>query len=101
MNGISQRVHRVEWQSVFPWLHLFRAFWIAIDLRKLFLAGSALLLVGLGDYCLGQLSSLLMRPDGLQSREPAAVSTESFWPWLTKTQMDVKTSQPAFSASQK
>jgi len=87
MNGVSQRVNRVEWHQVFPWLRLFRAFWIAIDLRKLFLAAAALLLVAVGDFCLDRVSVVLARPDSSLSRVQSPVKTQSVWPWLSESQM--------------
>ena len=38
-----------NFHQMFPWLHLFRAFRIAIDLRKLMLAGLGLMLISLGN----------------------------------------------------
>lgn len=93
MNGVSQRVTRVEWHQVFPWLQLFRAFWIAIDLRKIFLAAAALLLIGVGDFCLSRLSQVLARPDSSLSREQSPAETQAVWPWLS-------TSWPWLSSSQ-
>jgi hypothetical protein len=52
--------HPVQFESIpyrrlFPWLHLTRAFWIATDIRKLVLAGAALMLVSAGSLVFDKL----------------------------------------------
>jgi hypothetical protein len=39
----------IEYRRVFPWIHLFRAFRIAVDLRKMVLASAALVALFAGD----------------------------------------------------
>ena len=39
----------IRFRRVFPWLHLFRGFWIAADVRKLLLAATGLLLISAGN----------------------------------------------------
>lgn len=48
-------VESIRFRRMFPWLHLFRTFWIAADLRKLVLAGIALLLIASGEWVVDQL----------------------------------------------
>ena len=42
-------LQRIDYRRLFPWLHLFRAFRIAIDPRKLILAGMALVSLAAGE----------------------------------------------------
>ncbi len=44
-----------SYRRLFPWLHLFRAFQIAVDLRKMTLAGLGLISISAGQWCIGQL----------------------------------------------
>lgn len=60
----------ILWRRHFPWLHLFRAFRIAIDPRKLLLAGVAMLFLSAGELGIDRL------PFAPQD-EPAAMQ----WPW--------------------
>ena len=48
MAETSVQVENIRYRRLFPWLHLTRAFWIATDIRKLFLAATALMLVSAG-----------------------------------------------------
>ncbi len=45
----------INYPRVFPWVHLFRAFWIAIDVRKLLLAAAGLLVMSTGTLLLDRL----------------------------------------------
>lgn len=45
----------VRFRRVFPWLHLFRGFWIAADVRKLLLAAAGVLLLSAGNSLIDQL----------------------------------------------
>jgi hypothetical protein len=42
-------LQRIDYRGLFPWVHLFRAFQIAIDPRKLILAGMALVALAAGE----------------------------------------------------
>ncbi|MCH7988628.1 MAG: hypothetical protein IID46_05675 [Planctomycetes bacterium] len=42
-------LQRIDYRRLFPWVHLFRAFRIAIDPRKLILAGMALVSLAVGE----------------------------------------------------
>jgi hypothetical protein len=46
---------RIEYARVFPWVHLFRAFRIAIDPRKLLLAALGVILLALGNWLIAHL----------------------------------------------
>ena len=61
-----------SYRRLFPWLHLFRAFRIALDMRKLLLAGVAVLLVSAGEWVCARLPSAPKAGDAAASR---------FWPW--------------------
>ena len=39
MLDTGAHVESIAFRRVFPWLHLFRAFGIAVDIRKIMLAG--------------------------------------------------------------
>jgi hypothetical protein len=41
-------LREVVWQEIFPWLSLFRTFWLALDVRKLLLAAAAIVLIAAG-----------------------------------------------------
>ncbi|HTI52547.1 MAG TPA: hypothetical protein VL475_16400, partial [Planctomycetaceae bacterium] len=71
------RLEAIPWRRVLPWLHLTRAFWIAIDLRKLLLAAAGLLLTSAGSLVFDQL------PFGRAVTEQSAgrdLDSER-WPW--------------------
>ena len=70
------QLHNIQYRRLFPWLYLFRAFWIAIDIRKLILAAAALTLVSAGSLLCDQL------PFGApRSIEEAAEREVLRWPW--------------------
>ena len=70
------QLYNIEYRRLFPWLHLTRAFWIATDIRKLLLAGVALMLVSLGSLVFDQL------PFGLPQSNAEAQAREAVrWPW--------------------
>ena len=64
----------IHYRRVFPWLHLFRAFWIAIDPRKLLLATVALVVLSSAEVGLQQ---LLTSPAEMSS----PVTPTRPWPW--------------------
>ncbi|MGH7202789.1 MAG: hypothetical protein ACREJB_19440 [Planctomycetaceae bacterium] len=64
----TYEIPRLDVRHAFPWVHLFRAFRIAIDVRKLLLGAAALLLIAAGDWVF---SFLPFAPDDM----PAP------WPW--------------------
>jgi len=72
MNEPQIRFESIPWRRIFPWLHLTRAFWIAIDLRKLLLAAVGLLLTSLGWLVIDQL------PFGQPVPSP---DVQGLWPW--------------------
>jgi hypothetical protein len=49
MNSNQTDLQRIDYRRLFPWVHLFRAFRIAIDPRKLILAGMALVSLAAGE----------------------------------------------------
>lgn len=74
----------LPWRKIFPWLHVTRAFWIAVDLRKLLLAAAGLLLVSAGSLLFDQL------PFGQAGHEALAHDwTGSRWPWQTSLNYSV------------
>jgi hypothetical protein len=74
-----------NFRRVLPWLHLFRAFWIAVDLRKLVLAGTALLLVSGGSWCWDQLFlTSVMTEEQLLARDATR------WPWQQSLGYDLR-----------
>ena len=69
-------LYNIEYRRLFPWLHLTRAFWIAADIRKLLLAGVALMLISVGSLVFDQL------PFGLANSNHEAETREAQrWPW--------------------
>lgn len=69
-------LHDIQYRRMFPWLHLSRAFWIAADIRKLILAGTALMLISAGSLVFDQL------PFAAAEADEVAESLESQrWPW--------------------
>lgn len=71
------RFESIPWRRMLPWLALTRAFWIAVDLRKLVLAAAGLLLVSAGSLVFDRL------PFARESLEepPPAGSLSGRWPW--------------------
>jgi hypothetical protein len=50
MQDRTVEIDSIHYRRLFPWTHLFRAFGIAVDIRKLLLAALALVLLPAGDY---------------------------------------------------
>jgi hypothetical protein len=76
MAEMPVQFENISYRRLFPWLHLIRAFWIATDIRKLFLAAAALVLVSAGSLFFDRLpfgqpesANDLGRPHG------------EHWPW--------------------
>jgi hypothetical protein len=70
------QLYNIQYRRLFPWLHLTRAFWIAVDIRKLILAGVALLLISGGSLVFDQL------PFGAANTEDeASLRDGERWPW--------------------
>src|SRR5258707_5674363 len=70
------QIYNLEYRRLFPWLHLSRAFWIATDIRKLLLAGAALMLISLGSVVFDQL------PFGQATSDAEALVRDTeLWPW--------------------
>lgn len=67
----------IDYKRLFPWLTLLRAFWIAVDIRKLLLAAAALLLTAAGSWAFDRLpfSPVVDNPEAL------AVADAHRWPW--------------------
>ena len=80
-------VEAVRFRRMFPWLHLFRTFWIAADLRKLVLAGTALLLIASGEWVFEHLP---FAPRAQSSEETPRTSKPSPWPWDQKLGYDLR-----------
>lgn len=66
------RYDEIPWRRIFPWLHLTRAFWIAVDVRKLVLAAAGLLLTSAGSIVFDQLPF---------ARTGAEAQRSGRWPW--------------------
>jgi hypothetical protein len=66
-------IDRIQWYRVLPWLHLLRAFRLAIDPRKILLASAAVLLVSCGTWLL----------QFWPGETPAGTTPEAaaIWPW--------------------
>ncbi|HEY2252133.1 MAG TPA: hypothetical protein VGH74_13765, partial [Planctomycetaceae bacterium] len=83
------QLYNIDYHRLFPWLRLTRAFWIAVDIRKLLLAGIALMLVSAGSLVFdrlpfGQANSELWTQARAAERWPWQVSLGydlSAWPW--------------------
>ena len=69
-------LYDIQYRRLFPWLHLTRAFWIAIDPRKLLLAGAALMLASLGTLLIDQLPF-----SQAASPEAGTAQDAGRWPW--------------------
>ena len=54
-NEPAVEVGRIDYARVFPWVHLFRAFRIAIDPRKLLLAALGVILLAVGNWLIAHL----------------------------------------------
>ncbi|MGQ0633408.1 MAG: hypothetical protein ACT4QC_02260 [Planctomycetaceae bacterium] len=63
-------IESIAWRRLFPWLHLSRSFWIAIDPRKLALAAAGLLLISAGNLAINR----------LPFASPEMTSATN-WPW--------------------
>jgi len=70
------QLYNIQYRRLFPWLHLTRAFWIAVDIRKLILAGVALLLISAGSFVCDELPF-----GGASSGEEAQLRDDQRWPW--------------------
>src|SRR5579872_6047527 len=70
------QLYNIEYRRLFPWLHLTRAFWIAADIRKLLLAGVALMLISLGSLAFDQLPF-----GGAPSNGEIEAREAQRWPW--------------------
>lgn len=69
-------IYNLQYRRLFPWLHLIRAFRIAADVRKLVLAGLALMLVSIGSLVCDQLPWA-----GAESAESIEAREAARWPW--------------------
>lgn len=90
MNESPIRFEAIPWRRIFPWLHLTRAFWIAIDLRKLLLAAVALLLTSLGSLVVDQL------PFGQPNTSP---DFQGNWPWQWELGYELPSRHPDLPGS--
>src|SRR6185369_4679728 len=75
MNQTSVKLDDIDYARVFPWTRLFRAFWIAVDLRKLLLAAIALLLLSGGWWVADSI--------------PGVPQNVSGWPWRWSLVYDI------------
>jgi len=71
MDEKSAGLQSINYRQVFPWMHLFRAFRIAVDIRKMMLAGAALVVLAMGNWAFTELP-FAPSPDD---------SGKVFWPW--------------------
>lgn len=80
MSNSPVTVGRIEFTRIFPWLRLFRAFWIAADPRKLILAALALVLIAAGDWGISQLP-FAPQDERSTAAQPAETVRGKGWPW--------------------
>jgi len=78
-------IYDIPYRRLFPWLHLTRTFWIAADIRKLILAGVALMLVSLGSLIWDQ-----MPWADSASHELAQARQIERWPWQRNLGYDLR-----------
>lgn len=78
MPGTGNPLENVSYRRAFPWLHLTRAFWIAVDIRKLALAAAALLLLAGGDWVIDRMPFAPPREGG---EEFTDLRETTRWPW--------------------
>ena len=71
MDEKSLGLQSIDYRQVFPWIHLFRAFRIAVDIRKMILAGLALVVLAMGNWAFTEL------PFAPSEKEAQRVD----WPW--------------------
>src|SRR6187401_912848 len=90
-------VETIRFRRMFPWLHLFRTFWIAADLRKLLLAGIALLLIAGGDTLFDRLP---FAPQPRADGNGGQVLLPQRWPWDQKLGYDLWHGEGALSLAQ-
>lgn len=83
----SESIDSINYLRAFPWVRLFRAFWIAVDIRKLLLTALALMVISVGDLLFDRLPFAPPAPfaaDVQRLREAPAggvgLHTER-WPW--------------------
>ena len=81
---------QILWRRQLPWLHIFRAFRIAVDPRKLLLAGLAMLFLSVGERGIDRLP---FAPQDVSQSEPAAMQ----WPWEQSVGWDASYSVAAQS----
>lgn len=82
------RLEAIPWRRMFPWLQLTRAFWIAIDLRKLLLAAAGLLLTSAGSLVFDQ--TPFGRAVLQQSAGPGPDSQRWPWQWSLGFEMGIR-----------
>lgn len=90
-------VETIRFRRMFPWLHLFRTFWIAADLRKLLLAGIALLLIAGGDSLFDRLP---FAPQPMDTGTGGQAPLPQRWPWDQKLGYDLWHGEGALSLAQ-
>lgn len=71
------QIESINYLRAFPWIRLFRAFWIAVDIRKLLLASLALMIISVGDLLFDQLP---FAPAAVTESQRELVRAER-WPW--------------------
>jgi hypothetical protein len=86
-------LYDLQYRRLFPWLHLTRTFWIAIDVRKLILAVAALVLVSVGEVVIDQL------PFG-RSTDQAELRQRAVWPWQEPLGYDLPNGKDGLSELQ-
>lgn len=72
MDNKLATIDRIDYRRVFPWVHLFRAFSIAADFRKLLLAAAGLLAFSAGQLLIADLPF---------APSPGAGRGDHRWPW--------------------
>lgn len=76
MDDLSIQLENISCRRVFPWLHLTRAFWIAVDPRKMLLAAAGLLLIFGGSRLFDALPFA-----AVLNGEELASGRNDDWPW--------------------
>ena len=79
MNSNQTDLQRIDYRQIFPWVHLFRAFRIAIDPRKLILAGLALVVLAAGENLFSYLP--FWEAGSKTSRDSTSDQTMLSLPW--------------------
>lgn len=84
MLDLSVQLEGIQYRRVFPWLQLTRAFWIAVDPRKLLLSAAGLLLI-VGGARVCESLPFAQRSDAGDAVSPVVQP----WPWQESLEYDL------------